>query len=130
MIKDKDSIFSSLPKFLTTFVGRVVADGVSYSCLSEWFNTLTRNGTYCVVLNPVVSHQVHIHLKPAAQHDSEFFPFNKIYNNNIAVPSLEMIGTKLDERDNMVKMDLWDISHKYHWIGWILKSHILKEINV
>ena len=37
-----------------------------------------------------------------------------------------MYGIKIEEKDKMVKMDLWDKDHKIHWVGWLLKNWFLE----
>ena len=118
----------ALPKFFKTLTSRVQVNGVSYANVWEWFQTLTKDGNYVVVFNPYVSKTVKIVVKASAQQDTPFFHFNAIYNNGQGIPLTEMIGCRVDERENMVKMDLWNEEHTVHWIGWILKSKILQEV--
>lgn len=120
-----------LPKCFKYLLSKVYYDGQIYNNIITWYDSLKeKSGQFTVILNPKISNRIKITVARSAMVDSPFYSFNQIYNDNKPIPKEVMIGTKIDERDNMIKMDLWDESHKIHWSGWILKSKILKQEEV
>ena len=122
-----DNTFTELTKILTTMVSKVVVDGKEYKNITEWYNSLDKKeGEYTILFNSSTSDFKKVIVKEQALSDTPFFKFNQIYNSNHPIPKTEMYGIKIEEKDKMVKMDLWDKDHKIHWVGWLLKSWILE----
>lgn len=127
----KKETFTELPKVFKTMISKVIVDGKEYKNIVEWYNSLdNKEGEFNVLFNSITSKLVKIQVSESALKDSPFFKFNEIYNNNKPIPMTIMQGIKLEEEDNKVKMDLWDSEHKINWVGWILKSWILRVTNV
>lgn len=127
MSEQVDDTFTELPKLFTTMIGKVVEDGKEYKNIVEWYNSLPeKDGEHIVLLNIRNTDSVKVVVKEQALSDTPFFKFNAIYNSGNPIPKTEMYGMKIDERDKMVKMDLWDKEQKIHWVGWLLKSWILE----
>lgn len=118
--------FNTLPPFLLTMVSKIRVNNKDYSNIKEWAPNI-EYGENIVIINPVQYDIVKIVVKDSATHDSPFFPFNKLHNNNKPIPLTTMYGKTIEEDDKMIKMDLWDKEHKVHWIGWLLKSWIIKQ---
>ena len=120
-----------LPRCFDYILSKVYYNDKIYNNITTWYNELDKkSGDFTIILNPLISNRVKIVVSKSALEDSPFYPFNQIYNNGNPIPQEVMVGTKLEEKDNMYKMDLWDENHKVHWIGWILKSKILKQEEV
>ena len=129
MKRDIDNTFIELPKIFSTMIGKVVVDGKSYKNIVEWYNSLPiKEGEFIVTFNLKDTLETKIVVKDLALSDTPFFKFNALYNNGNPIPKVEMYGIKIDEKDKMVKMDLWDKEHKIHWVGWLLKSWILSGL--
>lgn len=127
MKNEIDNKFTELPKIFSMLIEKVVADNKEYSNINEWFNSLPKKeGNFTVILNPVKTEVTKIIVKEQALSDTPFFKFNKFYNNDKPIPMTEMYGIKIEEKDKMVKMDLWDKDHKIHWVGWLLKNWFLE----
>lgn len=125
----KQEAFTELPKVFSTMVSRVIVDGKEYKNITEWYNALDKKeGEYLILLNAKISDSKKVVVKEQALSDTPFFKFNSIYNNGNPIPKTEMYGMKIDERDKMVKMDLWDKDHKIHWVGWLLKSWFVEGL--
>lgn len=120
--------FEHLPKCFKYLLSKVYYNGKIYNNITSWYDSLDRkSGDFDLIINPIISKQIKITVSKGALEDSPFYPFNQIYNNNKPMPKETMLGNKIEDGGNMVKMDLWDENHKVHWIGWILKSKIIKE---
>lgn len=118
--------FTEIPKTLLNLISSVRVDGVLYKNISEWVSNI-KEGENVLIINPIKQDTHKVVVKESALHDTPFFKFNSIYNANNPIPKTEMYGIKIEEKDKMVKMDLWDKDHKIHWVGWLLKSWILEN---
>ena len=127
----KQETFTELPKVFKTMISKVVVDGKEYKNIEEWYDSLNnKEGHYKVIFNMPNSNLLKVIVKERALSDTPFFKFNEFYNHNKPIPKTEMYGVKVEEKYNMIKMDLWDKDHKMHWDGWILKSNIVECKNV
>lgn len=130
-MKIKQEKLQELPKCFKYLLSKVRYENDIYSNIIDWYNSLqNKNGQFTIILNPIESKQLRIEVSNTALSDSPFFKFNHIYNNDNPIPEKEMFGIKIEEKDNMIKMDLWNKSRTKHWVGWILKSKILKQEEV
>ena len=127
MKKEINNIFTEIPKTLLLMVSKVSTnDGKEYNNIKEWSKNI-KPGENIITINPVTSKKYRIVVKPSALHDSPFFQYHRINNNNNPIPLTEMYGTYIDDRDKSVKMDLWSKDHKIHWVGWLVKSWIIEK---
>lgn len=126
MKKQVDNTFTEIPKTLLNLISNVMVDGVLYKNISEWLSNI-KEGENVLIINPIKQDAHKVVVKESALHDTPFFKFNSIYNAGNPIPKTEMYGIKIEEKDKMVKMDLWDKDHKIHWVGWLLKSWILEN---
>ena len=126
MKKQVDNTFTEIPKTLLNLISSVMVDGVLYKNISEWVSNI-KDGENVLIINPIKQDSHKVIVKDLALHDTPFFKFNEIYNNNNPIPMVEMFGVTLEEKEKMIKMDLWDKDHKIHWVGWLLKSWILEN---
>lgn len=126
MKKQIDNTFIEIPKTLLNLISSVMVDGVFYKNISEWVSNI-KEGENVLIINPIKQDSHKVVVKESALHDTPFFKFNSIYNAGNPIPKTEMYGIKIEEKDKMVKMDLWDKDHKIHWVGWILRSWILEN---
>lgn len=129
MKKEIDNTFTELPKFLFTFVAPIIANGKKYNNIKEWDKD-KMIGENIIIINPASVEKFKVIVKDSALQKNPFFPYHDNLNNGIPVPKTEMYGEKIQETDKSVKMDLWDKNHKIHWIGWILKSWIIRMIKL
>ena len=119
--------YTELPKVLLMLISKVAANGKIYSNIAEWYNSLPeKNGGFSIIINPESTKVIKIKVKDKALSDTPYFKFNELFNNGVPIPMTEMEGIQIEEKEKMVKMDLWDKEHKIHWIGWLLKSWILE----
>lgn len=127
----KQETFTELPKSFKMLIEKVVVDGKEYKNIMEWYESLNnKEGEFTIFLNTKSSKFSKIVVKEQALKDTPFFKFNQFYNDNKPIPMTEMYGIKIEEKDNMIKMDLWDKDHKIHWVGWVLKNNIVQEIKL
>ena len=126
MSNDNIQKFNTLPPFLLTMVSKIRVNNKDYSSIKEWAPKI-EYGENIIIINPIKYDFVKITVKESARHDSPFFQFNKLHNNNKPIPLTIMYGIPIEEDNKMIKMDLWDKEHKVHWIGWLLKSWIIKQ---
>lgn len=125
MKKQINNIFTDIPKTLLNLISSVMVDGIVYKNLKDWCANIVE-GENIIIINPISSTNRKVIVKEVALHDTPYFKFNELYNNNNPIPMVEMYGVLLEEKDKTVKMDLWDKEHKVHWSGWLLKSWILE----
>ena len=125
MKKQINNIFTDIPKTLLNLISSVMVNGVVYKNLKDWCANIVE-GENIIIINPLSSINRKVIVKEVALHDTPYFKFNELYNNNNPIPMVEMYGVLLEEKDKTVKMDLWDKEHKVHWSGWLLRSWILE----
>jgi len=125
MKKQINNIFTDIPKTLLNLISSVMVNGVVYKNLKDWCANIVE-GENIIIINPLSSTNRKVIVKEVALHDTPYFKFNELYNNNNPIPMVEMYGVLLEEKDKTVKMDLWDKEHKVHWSGWLLRSWILE----
>lgn len=125
MKKQINNIFTDIPKTLLNLISSVMVDGIVYKNLKDWCANIVE-GENIIIINPISSTNRKVIVKEVALHDTPYFKFNELYNNNNPIPMVEMYGVLLEEKDKTVKMDLWDKEHKVHWSGWLLRSWILE----
>lgn len=125
MKKQLNNIFNDIPKTLLNLISSVMVNGVVYKNLKDWCANIVE-GENIIIINPLSSTNRKVIVKEVALHDTPYFKFNELYNNNNPIPMVEMYGVLLEEKDKTVKMDLWDKEHKVHWSGWLLRSWILE----
>ena len=125
MKKQINNIFTDIPKTLLNLISSVMVNGVVYKNLKDWCANIVE-GENIIIINPISSTNRKVIVKEVALHDTPYFKFNELYNNNNPIPMVEMYGVLLEEKDKTVKMDLWDKEHKVHWSGWLLRSWILE----
>lgn len=125
MKKQINNIFTDIPKTLLNLISSVMVNGIVYKNLKDWCANIVE-GENIIIINPISSTNRKVIVKEVALHDTPYFKFNELYNNNNPIPMVEMYGVLLEEKDKTVKMDLWDKEHKVHWSGWLLRSWILE----
>lgn len=128
MKKQIDNTFTEIPKTLLNLISNVMVDGVLYKNITEW-SPYIKEGENILILNPIKSEEIKVVVKDAALHDTPFFKFNEIHNENRPIPMKEMYGHVVEENSRMIKMDLWDKDHKIHWNGWLLRNWILENLD-
>ena len=122
----EEIIFTKIPKTLLNLYSKIMVDNVIYKNLKEW-SPQAKIGENILIINPIQEKKLRIIVKESALHDTPFFQYHKMKNNNIPIPLTEMEGIKLEETEKSVKMDLWDKEHKIHWVGWLVKSWIIEQ---
>lgn len=127
MKNKQDKYFCEIPKILLNLVSDVMVEGVLYKNIGEWVSNI-KEGENVLTINQIKSNSKKIVVKQCALKDTPYFKFNEIYNNNNPIPMKEMFGVTLEEKEKMIKMDLWDKDHKIHWVGWLLRSWILENL--
>ena len=53
-----------------------------------------------IIINPLSSTNRKVVVKEVALHDTPYFKFNELYNNNNPIPMVEMYGVLLEEKNN------------------------------
>lgn len=124
MKKQIDNTFTEIPKTLLNLVSCIMVNGKKYNNIKEWSSNI-EEGDNVIILNLPKENVKKIVVKESALQDTPFFKFNEIYNNNKPIPMREMYGLILENREKMIKMDLWDKDHKIHWVGWLLRSWLI-----
>lgn len=128
--------FESIPDILLSLNCPVSVNGKKYNTIRDWYTG--QEGEFIITFNAVTDSivkselkigQIQITVKEGMTKLSGL-GFHKVHNNNIPMPCNVMVGTVLSEDERKKKMDLWDKNHKIHWVGWVLKSMILKEEQV
>lgn len=126
MKKEIDNTFNELPKTLLLMVSKVNSNGKEYQSISEWSKDI-KEGENILVINPCKVKKYRIVVKESALHDTPFFQYHRINNNNKPIPLTEMYGIQVSERDKSIKMDLWNKEHTIHWVGWLVRSWIVER---
>lgn len=124
MKKQIDNTFTEIPKTLLNLVSCIMVNGKKYNNIKEWSPNI-EEGDNVIILNLPKENVKKVVVKESALQDTPFFKFNEIYNNNKPIPMTEMYGLALENREKMIKMDLWDKDHKIHWVGWLLRSWLI-----
>lgn len=125
MKKQIDNTFTEIPKVLYNLVSSILFNDVLYNNLKDCSKYI-KDGENVLIINPVKQVNKKVVVKESALQDTPFFKFNELHNNNNPIPMTEMFGVVLEEKEKMIKMDLWDKEHKIHWIGWLLRSWIIQ----
>lgn len=114
-------------EFLKHYEGKVTIDGVKATPeMIDNLDNVENAEIHMIPKGMCEESKFRIYVRPWMANDSGNLDFHQRWNNGIPMPDREMKGKILAETPGMLKMELWSMDNKQHWIGYVSKSAIVE----